>query len=246
MKVGWPGLIIIEGNEEDCIAFYDEIRPMSWQYLVVRGEQQEVLRQGTIDAGRKFQSFEEVDDMSIVAQHCREVGLEALFRTSMKLYDSSEDEAGEPTSTSVLLGALVHVDHMNDAKNYRKWLRKTGQDLDCLVFIQQCYPNDDFAKRPWIIVCLVGENVSAFLKRWRTSRVDVDSKGRPCLERQMSVLLEGKLESHEVALSKDNWDHLQSEGSHLNSDVSSLESLLTDVGGPSWAEAFRNSFSNNG
>jgi Ca2+-binding EF-hand superfamily protein len=29
------------------------------------------------------------------------------------------------------------------------------------------------------------------MKRWRTSRVDVDSKGNPCLERMMSVLVEG-------------------------------------------------------
>jgi hypothetical protein len=83
MKIGWPGLLIIEGREEDCAAFYDEIRPWCWKYLVVRGEQQETIPTGkSLDSERRFQEFLEVDNMSLVAQHCREVGLEALFRTS--------------------------------------------------------------------------------------------------------------------------------------------------------------------
>ena len=86
MKIGWPGIIVIEGLEENCISFYDDIRGWAWKYLVVRGEQ---LEQGM--ANRKFDSFLETDDMSVVAEHCRQVGLEALFKTSMKVYDTQDD-----------------------------------------------------------------------------------------------------------------------------------------------------------
>ena len=130
-KIGWPGIILIEGIEEDCIHFYDDIRGWSWKYLVVRGEQQE--QNGT----RKFDSFVETDDMALVAEHCRKVGLEALFMTSMKVYHNGNEEGEEAEET--LWGTLVLVDHMNDGKQYRKWLRKTSRQLDCLIFIQQCY-----------------------------------------------------------------------------------------------------------
>ncbi len=57
-------------------------------------------------------------------------------------------------------------------------------------------------------------DVSAFLKRWRTSRVDVDAQGKPCLERQMSVPVEGAVSvlpngyHHPNAI---DWEHAMSE-----------------------------------
>ena len=98
VKIGWPGLIVLEGREEDCVEFYDSMRRWSWKFLVVRGEQQEripTLSSGaSLDGARKFHEFIETDDMSVVAQHCREVGLEALFKTSMKVYDNSNSDNG--------------------------------------------------------------------------------------------------------------------------------------------------------
>ena len=192
---------MIEGLEENCISFYDDIRGWAWKYLVVRGEQ---LEQGM--SNRKFDSFLETEDMSVVAEHCRQVGLEALFKTSMKVYDT-QDEQEEEEET--LFGTLVIVDHTNDGKQYRKWLCKTARQLDCLVFIRQCYL--DYTKRPLIVVGVVGTRVSEFMKRWRTSRVDVDSKGRPCLERQMTVLIDGPMNPSRVEVL--DWDRLQTEDS---------------------------------
>jgi hypothetical protein len=41
IKIGWPGLMILEGLNGACHEFYDEIRRWNWKYLVVRGEMQE-------------------------------------------------------------------------------------------------------------------------------------------------------------------------------------------------------------
>ena len=252
MKIGWPGLIIIEGNEEECIAFYDEIRPWSWQYLVVRGEQQEPIPPGTsLESRRCFSSFQEVDDISVVAQHCRQVGLEALFRTSMKVYeDTGMDNSGDQANSSNGIkrgnyddshppnyGALVHVDHMNNGKAYRKWLRKASQETDCSLMIKQCYPHQDFTQRPKIMVGVVGDRatVSAFLKRWRTCRVDVDAQGRPCLERQMSILVEGELVEGDWSLGLD-WDQAMAEES-VNLMSEQLLDLASSIGGDSWKMA---------
>jgi hypothetical protein len=68
MRIGWPGLLILEGRDEDCMAFYDEIRPWQWKYLVVRGEQQEtVMPHSSMDSQRQFSVYLQVEDMSVVA-----------------------------------------------------------------------------------------------------------------------------------------------------------------------------------
>jgi hypothetical protein len=225
MKIGWPGIIIIEGLEENCISFYDDIRGWAWKYLVVRGEQ---LEQGV--KNRKFASFLETDDMSVVADHCRKVGLEVLFKTTMKVYDTQDTQGQEEEA---LYGSLVIIDHTNDGKHYRKWLRKTARQLDCLVFVRQCYL--DYTKRPLIVVGVVGATVSEFMKRWRTSRVDVDSKGRPCFERQMTVLTDGLVNSSKVEMLE--WDRLQTEDT-LNVSLEQLRNLIHAVGGTDWSDAF--------
>ena len=253
VKIGWPGLIIMEGRDEDCNAFYDEIRQWSWQYLVVRGEMQEPI---TVEPGdetdnknrhydnqrldqdteekclnekRRFEGFHEVSEMSIVAAACREADLEALFKTSMKVYDNKEpnddsiqqqqhqeNDAKQKLSRSSVqsdfYGALIHVDHMNDSKGYRKWLFKTSNELGTLCIVADIVPGEETnregeddetstraplrksSSHPLLMVILLGpdkKSVSLFLKRWRSSRVDVDSQGHACLERQMQVLVEG-------------------------------------------------------
>ena len=224
VKIGWPGIIIVEGLENDCIAFYDVIRRWAWQYLVVRGEQQEQLTPSIasgntstnddvalLESHRKFRTFEEVDDMSIVAQHCREVGLEALFQTSMKVYSQGDGESITEVSNlgaeevSPWYGALVHVDHMNNGRAYRKWLRKASRETCCYLLIRQydahnsdCNGTQITKNSTIITVGIVAEertNVAHFLKRWRTSKVDVDSSGKPCLERKLSILVEGAITS---------------------------------------------------
>lgn len=232
LKIGWPGLILIEGAEDDCLAFYDEIRPWCWKFLVVRGEQQEQVRE--IEANRKFVNFVETDDMSLVAQRCREVGLEALFRTAMKVYSNNDekDDGSEVTA----YGALVHVDHMNNNKCYRKWLRKAAKECECLLLLKQTYPNHDFSKRPFIVVAVVGDAslVQQFLKRWRTSRVDVDSKGKPCLERMMKVLIEGPIDN--AVLVSVNWDGAQAE-ENVNVLPEQLLDLVASIGGNIWKDS---------
>jgi hypothetical protein len=257
VKIGWPGIVILEGRDDDCNAFYDDMRKWAWKYLVVRGEMQERVLGGgdnhstSVDSKRLFPTFLETDDMSIVANHCREVGLESLFRTSMKVYangglkngkagDDDHDQEHDYDYDAQLrvYGALVHVDHMRDAKSYRKWLRKTCSDADVSLLIKQCYPNLDFTKRPKIIVGLLGdrESISSVLKRWRTTRVDVDSKGQACLERMMSVILEGNLDHHPSE--SIDWDATHADES-VNTAQEQLVELIESIGGPSWADAIR-------
>mmetsp|Transcript_19790 Transcript_19790/g.27820 ORF Transcript_19790/g.27820 Transcript_19790/m.27820 type:complete len:506 (+) Transcript_19790:39-1556(+) len=247
-KIGWPGIIIIEGEESKCDLFIHEIRRMRWQHLVVRGEEKVAIDENTgktLDEMRCFPiKMVELgeDQMSELAELCLEAGLEALFKTSMKIY---QDEKNNEEKLLCLkneqnsYGIMVHIDHMNDHKGYEKWLHKACKGAGCydpIIFLSgDIYDN----KRKNIIICIFGDkgNVKKIMKRWRSSRVDVDSKGIPCLERMMSVVFEG---------SANNTDYLEEAMRGVNElnmkensifELSKAKDILFSIGGPTWQDA---------
>ena len=100
VKHGWPGIIVVEGAEADCVEYVRRIQRFRWQHLVVRGEQTVSGDPGSsIDDLRVLpRGFEELgaasDAMTRLAERCQEAGLDDLFMTSMKVYRStgSSDE----------------------------------------------------------------------------------------------------------------------------------------------------------
>ena len=106
-KIGWPGIIIMEGEETKCNHFIEEIRAMRWQHITVRGEEQQTIHYATtatastssvcdlqrkeqIDTHRKFVPIKMIElgeeQMSDLSKICSDVGLRDLFLTSMKIY----------------------------------------------------------------------------------------------------------------------------------------------------------------
>ena len=163
-KIGWPGIILIEGDESHCQLFVEEIKRWRWQQIQVRGEEQSdpivLPSPHCLDDLRllpmKFEEIEESDGgLSTLAAKCREVGLERLFFTCMKINDhrtnlSVEEESGNTVKNDIkdggskeYYGVLVHVDHMNDPKRYHKWLKKTCQAQGCTLLIRQVYKEDN-------------------------------------------------------------------------------------------------------
>ena len=97
-KIGWPGVIVVEGPESGCQEYVSRLQHLRWKYLVVRGEMVERGAPGTdLDALRKLpRGFQELgqDGMSELARRCREAGLEQLFLTSMKIYGGAKKGDG--------------------------------------------------------------------------------------------------------------------------------------------------------
>ncbi|KAF1332145.1 Major facilitator superfamily, partial [Globisporangium splendens] len=92
-KIGWPGIVIVEGPEANVREYVRRLQHLRWKQIVVRGEQTEVCPEGeTIDAMRRlprgFQEFPETG-MSALAAACRDAGVEELFLTTMKIYGRS-------------------------------------------------------------------------------------------------------------------------------------------------------------
>ena len=110
--------------------------------------------------------------------------------------DQASKEAGAKRTT---LGGIpgVHVciaklDHMRNEQKYLKLLNSWAKDLTLYGKVLHTGPHS-------IYMVIIGINdsggasVSEFLKRWRTQNVDVDSQGRPCKERLLSVLCQRQL-----------------------------------------------------
>ena len=110
--------------------------------------------------------------------------------------NQASKEAGAKRTT---LGGIpgVHVciaklDHMRNEQKYLKLLNSWAKDLTLYGKVLHTGPHS-------IYVIIVGVNdsggasVSEFLKRWRTQNIDVDSQGRPCKERLLSILCQRQL-----------------------------------------------------
>lgn len=214
-KYGWPGLVILEGEESACIEFIETIRKWRWQYLTVRGEQQIEIPAGEdLDDHRGFAnkgSFVELgENMSEFAAKCRESGLVDLFKTCMKIYNSEDvtssdldckDINSKEDGSPFQYGSAVLVDHMNNEKGYQKLLQRSSLECQCELFIFSLETSDfsDSCKcQARFLVLVLGVNkdsVQRLMKFWRTTKVDVDKRGHACLERMMQVLVEGVLSS---------------------------------------------------
>ncbi|KAL7555067.1 hypothetical protein ACHAWF_018697 [Thalassiosira exigua] len=192
-KIGWPGIILFEGDESGCRAD-----------LSVRADEREEVPPGdALDARRRLPpAFEELgkDELSLLARKCQEAGLEDMFLACMKI-DAKRTIEDEPGAEAAGVegagnphGVHVLVDHMNDETRYRRWLRKTCQTQGCPSFVRRCRFGADASRaKPAIYVGVFGDRdgVKRTMKQWRTSRVDVDARNKPCLERMMTVVEEG-------------------------------------------------------
>lgn len=88
-KIGWPGIIVFEGDEEACKEAVRFLTSLRWKQFVVRGEEVIKIEDGeNVNSLRKFPTFSEygAKEMKAAAAACREVGLENLFLTAMKIY----------------------------------------------------------------------------------------------------------------------------------------------------------------
>ncbi|KAF4677486.1 RWD domain containing [Perkinsus chesapeaki] len=96
-KIGFPGCIVVEGDEQDVTDYVNMVYKLNWRYMDVRGDEQIPVPPGKeLDDMRKLPiEFHEYgkDELNAVADKCREAGLEDLFLTYMQIYRGKESSA---------------------------------------------------------------------------------------------------------------------------------------------------------
>ena len=90
-KVGYPGILIVEGPEPQCCEYVRFLQSLRWKLMVVRGEEQIPVcaPSATLDSMRRIplvQGVVETAESSQLAAMCSSAGLTDLFLTSMKIY----------------------------------------------------------------------------------------------------------------------------------------------------------------
>ena len=84
-KIGWPGVVVVEGAERHCVAYVAALQRLRWKQMVVRGEQTVDGAAGqSLDALRALPMgmLEIADDgMSELGQYCKQCGVHELFMT---------------------------------------------------------------------------------------------------------------------------------------------------------------------
>lgn len=95
-KIGWPGVVIVEGTEQDVQEYVRRLQHLRWKQMVVRGEQTERGEGRSVEQMRKlprgFREFPEKSGMAALAAACRDAGVEQLFLTTMKIYGRDEEQ----------------------------------------------------------------------------------------------------------------------------------------------------------
>ena len=214
-------------------------------------EQMEIPSNNDLDLNRQLlREFIKLGEeyMSKMAKYCREAGLEHMFFACLKIFDKkiSDNEAKETDAMAnhpsaihtrrFLHCALVQVDHMNDRRRYQKLLQNMCKSAGCSFFVRHCHATTASAPRPTILIGLCGdiEGVKNVLKRWRTNRVDIDARNKPCLERMMTVLMEGGVRGtiRESSTSV--------HGSSADCSLDELKELIINVFGDDWVKVIGN------
>lgn len=89
-KIGWPGIVIVEGVESNVQEYVRQLQHLRWKQMVVRGEQTEAASSDSSaeDLRKLPRSFHEFGEnqMSELATACRDHDLEDLFLATMKIY----------------------------------------------------------------------------------------------------------------------------------------------------------------
>ncbi|CAK9018662.1 RWD domain-containing protein 2B [Durusdinium trenchii] len=97
-KVGWPGVIIVEGEEPNVVAYVEALSRLRWKHFVVRAEQMIELDGMPLDSLRVLPvPLEEFppDGMSEFSARCRHLGVEELFLAALKIGDKAASKKGK-------------------------------------------------------------------------------------------------------------------------------------------------------
>ncbi|XP_077081605.1 RWD domain-containing protein 3 [Siphateles boraxobius] len=114
--------------------------------------------------------------------HCLMLWLQENFSDLIKPSSCHSAEVRAET-TEETWTALLHLDHMRSKAKYIKLIEKWVSEL--------CLTGRLFTGKP-ILILLQGtiENIKEYIHLQKTVKVDVDSSGKRCKEKMMSVLCE--------------------------------------------------------
>ena len=152
-----------------------------------------------------------------VIEHARELCNSAC----VELVDQEEDKV------VCVEFVVATLDHMRKVVNYLKILEKWTEELEVAVLIVMSKSHD-------LVVLMEGEteNVTRYLSLWKTSNIDVDSKGRSCKERMLQIVSRNTIENETLGEFTENGSRFRFVQTEKLSDLfknSKIETIMQNL-----------------
>jgi hypothetical protein len=88
-KIGYPGVLLLEGSADNVNEFVVLLKSLHWKAIAIRGEREEVFSdEASMNSARKFERrIRELSDkdLGILAQICKDAGVQDLFLAALKI-----------------------------------------------------------------------------------------------------------------------------------------------------------------
>ncbi len=209
-KPGFPGVVVAEGPSSGCADFVAAIRSLKWQAMDLRLDEEAAPSTGL---PQPFIELSE-SDMGEAAALCRAAGILNEFKqTVLKLESpgshllSDGDVHATPVAAAAAaaaaaadtslgevadtLEAVLAIDHMNDRAGYTRLLARWTQQLLSGGRLLYAVGGGRQARNLVLVLHGTRDGIKAFVQQLRTEKVDVNRAGRPCKERQATVVQQG-------------------------------------------------------
>ena len=139
---------------------------------------------------KKINEFK--DDMEGIEQQMLAI-IDFSKDTYEKFKDDDRKEAIVQDIEEEIL--IVKIDHMRKSGSYTKTLEYWSKELGLVTLVVTSCDQG-------IILLSQGDKcqVTKFLLNWKTTNIDVDSRGKPCKERMIQILHREKVEDTNISL----------------------------------------------
>eukprot|EP00468_Gymnochlora_sp_CCMP2014_P003076 CAMPEP_0167758252 /NCGR_PEP_ID=MMETSP0110_2-20121227/10367_1 /TAXON_ID=629695 /ORGANISM="Gymnochlora sp., Strain CCMP2014" /LENGTH=576 /DNA_ID=CAMNT_0007644511 /DNA_START=116 /DNA_END=1842 /DNA_ORIENTATION=+ len=198
-KIGWPGVIVVEGRKENVKDYFATLKRLRWQQLTVRGEETvkglpgQTLNDLRVLPRRKFVEYGEMG-MSQIAAACKTAGLGFLFDLYLQKRKGSTSKREKDSKTN----SWISGDPFTDRKStFQAHLVAVKSKSDVEAAMNLLLQNRKIARAT--------HNISAFRFVGTTGGIvkDYDDDGETAAGGRLLHLLDlGKAESVLVVVSR--------------------------------------------
>ncbi|XP_076046367.1 RWD domain-containing protein 3-like isoform X1 [Oratosquilla oratoria] len=152
--------------------------PVSVQSLALSRAGCEEIKTFLEEKGREFAGMPMILDLLTALQE--KESFHGIIKEQMNTSEKATEE-------SKYMTYVLHIDHMRNRKKYSKTVERWCLELNLvgqLIFYTK-----------WIFIILQGQetDIKTYVQRNRTQCVDVDSMGRSCKERLLSIVFQSQL-----------------------------------------------------
>ena len=121
----------------------------------------------------------------------------AIIDFSKDMYESFKDDDRKEAIVQEIEEEIliVKIDHMRKSGSYTRTLESWSKELGLVTLVVT-------SRDKGIILLSHGDKcqVTKFLLNWKTTNIDVDSRGKPCKERMIQILHREKVEDKNISL----------------------------------------------